>query len=78
MKILILICVLGTVAGCSTYRGGTEDVYDNTRYSLYPEPAGSPTFTPGMNPNDLRDSNVFGVPTPTAPEIVPQTPEVTR
>jgi hypothetical protein len=69
------------LTGCASYRGGTSDTTDTTsapmndsdrRPDLYPEPAGSPTFRPGANPDDIRDPNYFNHPRP--PALGPQPP----
>ncbi len=58
MKKFLLFCLCaGAITGCSTYEGGTTTDYQTGRgYSAYPEPMASPTFSPGMNPGDIRDS----------------------
>ncbi len=78
--ILILLPAM-VLAGCSSYRGGSSD---DEQYSgtygygagAYPEPAGSPTFRPGMNPQDIRDPNALTRPEPptTAPQVSPGAP----
>ncbi len=63
--------VLG-LTGCASYQGGTTDPYDTAGSGATsldqsnPEPAGSPTFRPGLNPNDPRDSHFSTRPDPQA------------
>lgn len=74
MKILGLVLAIATVgllAGCSStsYQGGTADQFNATTNSAeaYPEPAGSPTFRPGLNPQDPRDAQFQTRPRPAEP-----------
>ena len=63
-KLILLACTAVGLAACSTYRGGTGDEY-STGSSVgesHPEPVGSPTFRPGMNPEDPRDSQFLNRP----------------
>ncbi len=56
-RILSLTGALVLLAGCSTYTGGTGSEYttSNGIGEGNPSPAASPTFRPGMNPEDVRD-----------------------
>ncbi len=58
------------LSGCASYQGGTSDEYNatsgNSVGEVYPEPAGSPTFRPGMNPEDPRDPHFTTRPQPQA------------
>ena len=70
MKQLILVALLALpVAGCASYQGGSAESYSTGTGAAEsrPEPAASPTFRPGMNPNDPRDPHFvtpFANPTP--------------
>jgi len=59
------------LAGCSStsYQGGTDSRYHVTTNSAetYPEPAGSPTLRPGLNPQDPRDAQFETRPRPAEP-----------
>jgi len=65
MKLNCLILIVTAalpLAGCSTHRGGTGQapVEYNTGGDLgesYPTPRASPTFRPGLNPQDPRDAH---------------------
>ena len=53
----LTISVVGLTAGCSSDRGGAVDQYSSSvnGAEAYPQPAGSPSQRPGMNPQDPRD-----------------------
>jgi len=55
MVFSLLVVALGS--GCSTERGGTSDEFNtiSNNGEAHPQPAGSPTQRPGMNPQDPRD-----------------------
>jgi hypothetical protein len=58
MKQLILAALaVVAVAGCASYRGGAEESYGSRVSGVEspPEPTPSPTFRPGMNPQNPRD-----------------------
>ena len=60
MKIIaILLVTLASLAlsGCASYQGGITDEY-NSGYGTLMNPA-SPTFHPGMYPQDPRDPNAL-------------------
>jgi hypothetical protein len=60
MKAIIMIlsaCAALALPGCATQQGGTTDEY-NTNWGVGTNPA-SPTFRPGMYPNDIRDPNAL-------------------
>ncbi len=66
---ILLLAGLGLpLFGCASYQGegGTSDEYNTTmdRGESYPQPAGSPTFRPGMNPQDPRDPHFTNRPQP--------------
>ena len=64
---MILICVATAFAGgCATHRGGANDNFEApaNNSEAYPDPAGSPTERPGMNPLDPRDPQHFTHPDP--------------
>jgi hypothetical protein len=76
-KILMTLACLVT-AGCATNQGGSyEEPETGYGEGVSPEPAGSPTFRPGMNPQDIRDPNALTRPeppssrTPTSPPSTP-------
>jgi hypothetical protein len=55
------------LAGCATreYQGGGYDTYDTgTEIDVSPGPTASPTFRPGMTPNDPRDPHFTTHPEP--------------
>jgi hypothetical protein len=57
-KRLLLILSMGMpLAGCSTYKGGTMDDYSTgtAASEAHPVPTATPSFRPGMNPDDPRD-----------------------
>ena len=58
IKMFLLAGSLFALAACSTDRGGATDEYSTgTGADTYnPAPAASPTFRPGMNPEDPRDA----------------------
>ena len=67
MKQLVLIALfLLPFAGCATHQGGAEESYTTSTGGAqsYPEPSASPTFRPGMNPNDPRDPHFVEPSTP--------------
>ncbi len=72
-KLFLLTSLFALVlSGCASYQGGTSDQYDTTVNSgdslgqSNPEPAASPTFRPGINPNDPRDPHFTTRPEPQA------------
>ncbi len=72
MKLTALVLATATVilfAGCSTNRGGTTDEFNTITNSAEgnPEPAGSPTMRPGLNPRDPRDPQFLTRPQPEQP-----------
>jgi hypothetical protein len=50
-------CAVLSLAGCVTHQGSAVDDY-NTTTGTSGNPA-SPTFRPGMYPNDIRDPNAL-------------------
>ncbi len=74
MKLLLALCLAAAVlplAGCSSDRsdysshGATYDPYmTGSAGESHPEPAGSPTFRPGMTPYDPRDPHFITRPQP--------------
>lgn len=72
MKVLVMILSAAAalfVAGCSTYQGASEDEY-NSNWGMGTNPA-SPTFRPGMYPNDIRDPNSVTRPLEQQPHTTP-------
>jgi hypothetical protein len=65
----LTVCGFLLFSGCATHHGGTEDDY-NTSWGSANNPA-SPTFRPGMNPDDIRDPNSVNRPLPTRPTTPP-------
>lgn len=65
----LTISVVGLTAGCSSDRGGSVDQYGSSvnGAEAYPQPAGSPSQRPGINPQDPRDPQ-FG----TRQDLLPQ------
>ena len=69
LGLILVLCTIGLASGCSTERGGTAEQWDtNANAEAYPQPPGSPTERPGMNPKDPRDAQ-FKTPSP-----LPQSP----
>jgi hypothetical protein len=69
IKHMAILAAAGlALAGCTTREGGTSDRYDyNTGAHVgesNPQPADSPTFRPGMNPQDPRDPHFTNRPQP--------------
>ncbi len=66
----ILVTAL-SLAGCSSYQGGageqTNTMTGGAAGEGNPQPANSPTFRPGMNPEDPRDSHFTIRPQPNQP-----------
>lgn len=53
------------LAGCASHQGGTSDEYQTDTYApVNPVPMASPTFRPGMNPDDPRDPHFTNRPIP--------------
>ena len=74
MSITIRFSILSAVlclAGCASHhpQGGTAEQYQTGSGAGsaegYPAPIASPTFRPGMNPSDPRDSHFTTRPEPT-------------
>jgi hypothetical protein len=81
MKLKNVLLIMGAalaLAGCASYQGGTaEDFNTTTGYSEQEvpitEPTPSPTFRPGMNPEDPRDPHYTIRPQPKlSPPTTPQ------
>jgi hypothetical protein len=72
MKAILMIltaCAVLTFTGCVTHQGSAVDEYNTTSGTVSGNPA-SPSFRPGMNPNDIRDPSSVNrplEPTPTSP-----------
>lgn len=61
MKAKLMILAAGAalaLGGCATYQGSTSDEYSTNSGFRSGNPA-SPTFRPGMYPNDIRDPNAL-------------------
>jgi len=59
MKAMMLILTASAavaLSGCATNQGGDYDQNTTMSGTVRGNPA-SPTFRPGMNPNDIRDPN---------------------
>ena len=62
---VFLACSMITLfAGCASNRGGSVDQYDTTTST---EPTSSPSFRPGMHPEDPRDAQFGNRPEPGQP-----------
>ena len=78
MKTLILIvCAVVPLAGCASYQGGSTEKQQEFGTGsdvgeAYPEPRSSPSFRPGMNPEDVRDPHFITRPQPD--QVPNQTP----
>jgi hypothetical protein len=73
MKALILIltaCATVALSGCATNQGGDYDQNTTMSATVRGNPA-SPTFRPGMNPNDIRDPNSLRRPIEQPPSTPP-------
>ncbi len=58
MSFLSLVAGLGlALTGCASYQGGTADQSGRMTggEEVHPQPTASPSFRPGMNPEDVRD-----------------------
>jgi hypothetical protein len=69
-------CAVLAVCGCKSNHGGTVERYDETTGWEVRQPSGplpSPTFRPGMTPQDIRDPNRYVYPR-TEPRPEPQPP----
>jgi hypothetical protein len=72
MKAIALVltaCAALALSGCATNQGAASDQYDTTYGTSRGNPA-SPTFRPGMYPDDIRDPNALTrplTPPPTTP-----------
>ena len=54
--LLLVTAVVLPLSGCASRQGGTYDEYQtSTGASIEPGPVASPSFRPGMNPDDPRD-----------------------
>jgi hypothetical protein len=54
MASVLTACAAMVLSGCATNQGAASDQYDTTYGTSRGNPA-SPTFRPGMNPDDIRD-----------------------
>jgi hypothetical protein len=54
IALLITACAALILAGCATHQGGAYDQETTMSGTARGNPA-SPTFRPGMNPDDIRD-----------------------
>ncbi len=65
---LLLALAVLPLAGCSSYSntGGASEQYGvgSAAGQSNPQPSASPTFRPGMNPEDPRDSHFITRPQP--------------
>jgi hypothetical protein len=64
---LMLGALVSLFAGCAGTQSGNAEVPKSTAVMLgqaNPQPAGSPTFRPGMNPQDPRDPHFTTRPLP--------------
>jgi hypothetical protein len=71
MKWMILLaCAVVPLAGCASNKGGTNGeqpdygAQSNIGGQAHPEPRSSPTFRPGLNPEDPRSSQFTNRPQP--------------
>ena len=69
--LFLAVSSLALLAGCSTpsYQGGTTTQFNSITNSAQanPEPVGSPTFRPGLNPQDPRSAQFETRPQPAQP-----------
>ena len=65
ISIFLAISTVTLFAGCSTNRGGSANEFDTT--SNVVGNSASPSFRPGMNPEDPRDAQFFNQPQPGQP-----------
>jgi hypothetical protein len=70
-RMILIMCAALPLAGCASHQGATEEQPSALTGGAQsnPQPAGSPTFRPGMNPNDPRDPHFT-----TRPGAQPLTP----
>jgi hypothetical protein len=68
--ITLTACAILAFAGCATNQGGVVDEYYTPSGTVRGNPA-SPTFRPGMDPNDVRDPNAFARPLEAPPTTPP-------
>jgi hypothetical protein len=68
MKLKYFLLIAGAVlpvAGCASHQGATHDEYQTDSYTpVNPVPTASPSFRPGMNPDDPRDPHFTNRPIP--------------
>ncbi len=68
--LLLLVFPALLLAGCASNQGGTSDEYQtgfgnsNPPADVSPGPAATPSFRPGMNPDDPRDPHFTNRPLP--------------
>jgi hypothetical protein len=70
MTLGLTACAALALQGCATNQGGAYDQDTTMSATVRGNPA-SPTFRPGMNPNDIRDPNSLTrpiEPTPATPQ----------
>lgn len=65
MALILTACAVLAVSGCATNQGAASDQY-HTTYGTGRNPA-SPTWRPGMYPDDIRDANALTRPLESAP-----------
>jgi hypothetical protein len=65
MALILTACAVLAVSGCATNQGAASDQH-HTTYGTGRNPA-SPTWRPGMYPDDIRDANALTRPLESAP-----------
>lgn len=66
MAFILTACAVVAVSGCATNQGAASDQYYTTYGTSRGNPA-SPTWRPGMYPDDIRDANALTRPLESAP-----------
>jgi predicted small secreted protein len=56
IELVLTACAAMVLSGCATNQGAASDQYETTYGTSRGNPA-SPTFHPGMYPDDIRDPN---------------------
>jgi hypothetical protein len=70
MALVLTACATLALSGCATNQGAASDQYETT-YGTYRGNPASPTFRPGMYPNDIRDPNALTRPLAPPPATPP-------
>jgi hypothetical protein len=70
IALLLTACAALALSGCATNQGAASDQYDTTYGTSRGNPA-SPTFRPGMYPDDIRNPNATTRPLEAPPTTPP-------